>query len=150
MADGRGLPMAMLVNRVARAAEADFFDRLAKTRFADLRMRHTAVLEILDAAPTKITALASQLSVTPQAMSELVDDMERAGYVHRVPDPHDRRARVVVLTPRGTEAVRSCYALLASLEAEYGGLVGLERYREARGALEELAEAIESGRAQAG
>lgn len=144
--NGRVMPMAMLANRVARMAEADFFHRLGATEFSDLRMRHTAVLEILDAAPTRITELAARLSVTPQSMSELIDDMERSGYLQRSPDLLDRRARVAVLTPRGDAAVRCCYELLASIEAEYGTLVGPEHYREARAALERLAGAIEAGR----
>ena len=39
-------------------------------------------------------------------MAEAVEQLERAGYVERRPDPRDRRARLVVLTERG-EAVRS-------------------------------------------
>jgi DNA-binding MarR family transcriptional regulator len=39
-------------------------------------------------------------------MAESVEQLERAGYVERRPDPHDRRARLVFLTPRGG-AVRS-------------------------------------------
>jgi DNA-binding MarR family transcriptional regulator len=39
--------------------------------------------------------------VTPQAMGELVDHLERLGYVRRVPNRRDRRAKLIVPTAAG-------------------------------------------------
>jgi DNA-binding MarR family transcriptional regulator len=35
----------------------------------------------------------------------LVDRLERAGYVHRVPDPTDARARLVQMAERGRQVL---------------------------------------------
>jgi DNA-binding MarR family transcriptional regulator len=142
-----GLPMAMLSHRMARAAEADFFERLAETEYHDLRMRHTAVLEMLAPGPANVTELAGHLGMTPQAMSELLDDMERGGYLQREIDPRDRRARVIRLTSRGQQAVRRCYDLLEAIEAEYAEAVGEKRYREARATFAALLASREERRA---
>jgi DNA-binding MarR family transcriptional regulator len=50
-------------------------------------------------------ALANQLGIDRTVMTYLIDDIERAGLVERQPDPADRRARRVVVTPEGHELV---------------------------------------------
>jgi len=42
--------------------------------------------------------MARVANETPQAMSQLVDELESMGYVERTPDPTDRRAKLIVLT----------------------------------------------------
>ena len=49
-------------------------------------------------------------------MTKRLDRLERAGLVERVPDPTDRRGRLVGLTNRGREVVDA--ALLDHLENE--------------------------------
>ncbi len=39
--------------------------------------------------------------MSPQAMGELVDELEQLGYVVRRPDPTDRRAKLIILTKKG-------------------------------------------------
>lgn len=42
--------------------------------------------------------LASKLHVAPRTVTDLVDGLERDGYLHRVPDPKDRRASILELS----------------------------------------------------
>ncbi|GAA2831012.1 MarR family winged helix-turn-helix transcriptional regulator [Crossiella cryophila] len=51
-------------------------------------------------APSQI-ALAQQLGVDRTVMTYLLDDLERAGFVERRPDPADRRSRQIVITETG-------------------------------------------------
>ena len=118
------LPLALLANRVFKACEADFFDALSAAGHQDLRMRHTALFEALDPSGTRASVLAERLGMTQQAMGQLLEDMETAGYVSRVPDPKDRRARLVTLTDQGQAAVTICYDVLRTLEAGYADLLG--------------------------
>ena len=53
----------------------------------------------------EITALLSTLEVSKAAAGQLVERMEQQGLVERTPDPRDRRARLVSLTPKGRELV---------------------------------------------
>ncbi|MEU4606946.1 MarR family transcriptional regulator [Kribbella sp. NPDC023972] len=63
------------------------------------------VLRTLSAGPTSISRLAERLGITKQGASQIVDDMERRGYVERRPDPSDARARLLQLTTRGEAAL---------------------------------------------
>lgn len=116
--------MALLANRVFKVCEADFFEALGSAGYTDIRMRHTALFEALDDGGTRGSVLAERLSMTQQAMAQLLDDTQAAGYITRIPDPTDRRARVVMLTDRGQAAVDLCYALLTRIEREYARLLG--------------------------
>jgi DNA-binding MarR family transcriptional regulator len=67
------------------------------------------------------------LGVTKQAAVQLVDELEKRGYVSRQPHPEDRRARVVVLAPRGWACVERVVALWSEIERRWAALVGPER-----------------------
>lgn len=60
--------------------------------------------------------IAQVLGIDRTVMTYLVDDLERAGMVERRPDPADRRARQVVLTPRGTEVLADASKRLQQIE----------------------------------
>jgi len=53
---------------------------------------------------TRSTDLATLHDLSPRTITELIDGMERAGLVVRVPDPADRRAKNLTLTPAGVAA----------------------------------------------
>ena len=59
------------------------------------------VLQYLDDAGTRVSVLAERAQITKQSMAELVAHLERHGYVERVPDPADGRAKLVRATDRG-------------------------------------------------
>ncbi len=65
------------------------------------------VLRTLAGGPTSISGLAERLEITKQGASQIVDDMERRGYVERRPDPSDARARLLHLTSRGEAALQA-------------------------------------------
>ncbi len=137
------MPLAMLSARLQRASEADFFARLSESGHPELRMRHPLVLQALEPDGTRARALAAALGISQQAVAELVDDLVRLGYVDRRPDPTDRRARLVTLTPKGRSALREGYAIIAAMEEEYAARVGADSYRVARSAMTELIEQLE-------
>jgi len=65
---------------------------------------HSAVFAQIRAAGSRLTELARGANMTPQAMGELVDELEELRYLERRPDPTDRRAKLIVLTSRATSA----------------------------------------------
>jgi DNA-binding MarR family transcriptional regulator len=73
----------------------------AEQGFDDQGRSDGFVLRTLAAGPTTISGLAERLEVTKQGASQIVDDMERRGYVERRLDPADARARLLHLTERG-------------------------------------------------
>lgn len=93
---------------------------------------------------TRLTTLATRANITPQAMGELVDDLERLGYVVRQPDPADRRAKRIVLTPRGVACVAAAIRTIARLEADLETLLGTAGLAELHDALARIAGATAS------
>jgi DNA-binding MarR family transcriptional regulator len=73
---------------------------------------------------TRLTTIAARANITPQAVGELVDDLERLGYVVRQPDPDDRRAKRIVLTHRGRECVAAAFEVIGALETELEDVLG--------------------------
>ncbi|MFQ6324974.1 MarR family winged helix-turn-helix transcriptional regulator [Nocardia sp. CWNU-33] len=68
----------------------------------------------------------------------LVDQLERADYVQRVPDPADGRARLVRLTRRGTEATILANRIAAEVESEWAAHLGSRTVGQLRRAFEQL------------
>ena len=50
-------------------------------------------------------ALADAIGIEGASLVRLIDELQSSGLVTREPDPSDRRANVVSLTPRGREVV---------------------------------------------
>ena len=70
------------------------------------------------------------LDVDPDlgTMVSLLDDLERAGLAKRRPRPTDRRAREVVITPKGRRALERGRPLAGQMEDEVlQGLTAAER-----------------------
>jgi DNA-binding MarR family transcriptional regulator len=64
-------------------------------------------------------ALAAELKVTPRNVTALIDALEETGFVRRTAHPTDRRAAVIVLTPKGQKSV----ARLQSETTEFAKLL---------------------------
>jgi DNA-binding MarR family transcriptional regulator len=110
-----------------------------------LRMPHTMLLERLPADGARLSVLASLLGMSKQAAGEIVDDLESAGYVQRIADLGDRRARLVVASPKGTAAFGEVFAALNSMDEEFASVVGSQRYDDARSAIVQLIIHLERG-----
>lgn len=86
-----------IVRRQRRASRERLGDTVTHGQFR--------VLRTLDGAdrPLRLSELAAKLAIVPRSATSVVDDLEAAGLVARHPDPNDRRATLVALTPAGTQ-----------------------------------------------
>ena len=99
-----------------------------------------AVLVHLDpVSGTSQTALTAQMSLSKQAVQQLLDQLEAQGLVRREPDPADRRAKRVVLTGSGAEAAAARAKASAGLDERLRERLGRKRFKGLRKALRELA-----------
>lgn len=64
-------------------------------------------------SPQPVAWLARNLGANRQNIQRIVSDMEREGLVCFEPNPHHRRAQLVVLTDKGREAYAAAMALQA-------------------------------------
>jgi DNA-binding MarR family transcriptional regulator len=57
----------------------------------------------------KASELSSLLEVTPGAVSHVLNELEKNGYVERISDPHDRRVVLIHPTRSGLEILEDAY-----------------------------------------
>ena len=142
--DGRPRPanLAVLMREVHIALNDLVLQRLAEHGHAAVRPVHSAVFQYLDDTGTTVSVLAERAQITKQAMAELVAHLETHGYVTRVPDPADRRAKLVRPTDRGNEVVRIAQELVPEVEQWVGTVLDPERTEALRRDLETLSQAL--------
>jgi DNA-binding MarR family transcriptional regulator len=132
----------LLEARRSLASELDA--DLAERGYPDLRPGHAALFLSVDRrSGSRLTDLAEHTRLTKQAMMSMVDDLEGRGYVRRVPDPADARAKLVRLTASGRRAAAECRRATQGLEQRTRRQLGDRSYDAMREALEVLSEPIE-------
>jgi DNA-binding MarR family transcriptional regulator len=123
-----------------RFAEGEVFEALRAAGFDDLTPAQSRLAQRLSPTGVRVTDLADQARITKQTAAALVDDLERAGYVVRRPDPGDARARLVMLSDRGEQLCAAAAAQVAAVEAQWRDHLGAKAYGALRDALLELRE----------
>jgi DNA-binding MarR family transcriptional regulator len=116
----------------------ELMTRLAERGHPDVRFPHGAVFEFLDDAGTRVVVLAERAQVTKQAMAQLVDHLEAHGYVERIPDPDDGRAKLVRATERGHEVFAIARELMEEIDARLADRLGEAKLNRLRKLLSEL------------
>lgn len=106
----------------------------------DLTLAQMRLAARLDDEGSRLTTLAPSAQVTKQTAGFLVDQLEKAGYVERHPDPSDARARLVRGSQRGYAAQQVAREAEAQIEAERTAYLGAERMAALRDALTSLRE----------
>ena len=125
----------ILLMLAARVYADDLHARLAEVGFPEMRPSFGFVFRILRASAPTPSELAARLGVSKQAVGKVLDEMEARGFVARRADPHDRRARRVVLTEHGRAASDAAIRFSDEIEADLRGKVGLEQVATLRAAL---------------
>ncbi len=100
--------------------------------------KHSAVFAQISPDGSRLTELARRANMTPQAMGELVDELVDMGYLVRRPDPHDGRAKLIVLTKRGRDAVAAGLQTIEGIEEQVTELLGSRGHQELRRLLSKL------------
>ncbi len=135
-----------LVQLVAATGAPHLRAAFAAAGLDGIRPAQSVALVPLAGGGLHASDLADRLKVSRQAVAQAVAALERHGYVTRVPDPADARARIIELMPRGRQALRVMRANALALEKRWQHALGQDRLAELRGILQTLlaAEARES------
>jgi DNA-binding MarR family transcriptional regulator len=144
------LQLAEALQRAAKCLRKETFHRLVPYGITPAQGR---ALDTLGRAADvhgremRLNELAERLRIAPRSATTVVDALEAAGLVGRVPDPADRRATLLRLTPEGRAAVEQIGAVRREVAEEHFGPVP-EPDRAT--ALRVLREVTEAGRPCAG
>ena len=108
----------------------------------DLRPSTAQVIPNLPPEGLRMTELASRLRLTLQRAGQLVSELEEVGYLERVSDPADGRAKRVVYTRRGRALIRDIEEITRETTELFAAALGEDRYRRLCAWLAELDVAI--------
>lgn len=143
---GQRREIGILLFVANRALEQRAFDAVVAAGFTDITPAQARVAARIGPSGTRVTDLAEQARVTKQSAAFLVEQLEAAGYVDRVPDPTDGRARLVRLTPRAHLVVQVADAEVERVLAEWADHIGEERLGRLQDTLRDLREVTDPWR----
>jgi DNA-binding MarR family transcriptional regulator len=97
---------------------------LVRRGHTDVRPALLAVAQHIAQAGSRITDLALQAQLTKATVVRTVDELEALGYVERVPDPADGRAKLVKMTPRAHAVQQDAREIITELREEWAKALG--------------------------
>jgi DNA-binding MarR family transcriptional regulator len=97
-------PQRELANLVREYTSAVLRHAAATAKRMSLEASELAALEHLQATgPMTQKRLGERLSISPGAVTAMIDRLESRGHVERTPNPEDRRSALVLITKAGLE-----------------------------------------------
>jgi DNA-binding MarR family transcriptional regulator len=139
----RVVTLISLLRRTTQLMVDEISMRLDEVGYPNCPPSFHPIFENLDPEGTRLTTLAQRTGLTHQSVGEVVAVLEQRGYIERVPDPADGRAKLVRLTDSGRDLVRAAIATIDGIEHQWSqrwrahGLAGDLR-RALQGALADL------------
>ncbi len=126
-------------------------DQLARTRLSKalpkgMELSHFSVLNHMARAGLERSPaqLAKAFHVTRGAMTNTINKLEMAGYVHVRPDWDDARRKMVAISPAGRKARDAALASIIPMISEVVSELGGERVRSALPILREFRVKLEA------
>lgn len=138
--------VAYLLFSAYREMETRIFTALTRAGYGDVTPAQARLFRNIRPEGTRLTDIAQAANISKQTAGFLVDQLVRSGYVTRVADPADARARLVKIAPKGAAAIPIATAVVAKVEAEWAAQLGADRMRSLRDALQALWQTAESFR----
>jgi DNA-binding MarR family transcriptional regulator len=135
----RRLPFIRLLGEAFDDFSDELTRRVQAAGYTDLRPGHGCLFGNIDPDGSRLTELAERARMTKQSVGEVTSDLEARGYVERVPDPNDGRAKIIRLTAQGREAQAIGRALIDDIERDWAERIGEEHLAALREALEAIA-----------
>ena len=123
-----------------RYTEDRLFRALQAAGFDDWTLAQCRVFQRIAPNGSRLKDLADQAQMTKQSASVMVDQLENLGYVRRLPDPKDGRARLIVIEERGRRAVEVVMATLDEIYAEWETYLGTRNFTLLHQILDQLRE----------
>ena len=110
--------------------------------YDDLNPAHIGLWRYPGLDGLRPSQLADRAGITKQSVNELLAYLEQRGYLLRVPDPADGRARVIRLTAKGRRLQDTIYAQAGAAQLRIEEILGPQRFVELQSALELVTEGL--------
>jgi DNA-binding MarR family transcriptional regulator len=140
MDDARPVDLGVALFIPYRYMEDRIFRAVQDAGFDDWTLAQVRVFQRIAADGSRLTDLADQAQMSKQSAGVLVDQLERLGYVRRVPDPTDGRARLIVIEERGRRAAEVATATSSEILSEWMAFLGTRNFTLLHQILDQLRE----------
>jgi DNA-binding MarR family transcriptional regulator len=122
-----GLDITSLFLLSFSTAINELHDRLMELGFEDIRPVHGFIFSCISPDGATGIELAEYLGITKQAVSKIIDYLEKNNYVIRKTHPTDKRGKIIVLTERGSSVMKVKDEILTEIEQRWSENIGIER-----------------------
>ena len=133
------LNLGLLLFIPYRAMENAVMDALAEEGHP-VTLAQARVFQRINPEGSRLGELAQSAQLSKQAVTHLVEQLVRAGYVERAADPSDARARLVTITDLGKEMVRIGAEVVERTEDAWEAHLGASATQQLRATLTKLRE----------
>jgi len=110
--------------------------------YDDLSAAHVGLWRYPGLEELRPSQVADRVGITKQSVNDLLGHLEQHGYILRVPDLVDGRARVIRLTPKGRRLQQTIYAEAGAAQLRIEEILGSRRFTQLHHSLELLTEQL--------
>jgi DNA-binding MarR family transcriptional regulator len=127
--------LGRLIGPIYASFVGEITDRLRSETQGQIRAAHSPIFIYIEDEGSTLTELAAKARMTTPAMKELIDDLEASGYVVRLPNPSDRRSKLIFTTDRGERIIERGRAIIAEIEGDWEKILGKRRFKVLKASL---------------
>ena len=127
-----------LLRMPADAVRRRMLEHLRAHGFDGLEAAHLNVFQYPGPEGARPSELAAELGMSKQALNYMLGELERLGYLERLPDPEDTRSKRIALTARGSAAVKTMLDAVRAVERDWRRELGAKEFEQLRALLLDL------------
>jgi len=140
LSDERGRYVGALLRVVWQWVRDQMYAGVVAAGYDDLNAAHVGLWRYPGLEGLRPSQLADHLGITKQSVNDLLGHLEGRGYLRRVPDSADGRARVIRLTSKGRRLEETIYAEARVAQQRIAEILGPRRFAQLHSSLELLTE----------
>lgn len=139
---GRSRYVGAMLRVVWQWVREQMYAGVVAAGYEDLNAAHVELWRHPGLDGLRPSQLADHVGITKQSVNDLLGHLERHGYLTRVPDPADGRARVIRLTAKGRRLQETIHGEARAAQLQIAEILGPRRFAQLHGSLEVLTELL--------
>jgi DNA-binding MarR family transcriptional regulator len=137
-ASDKGPYIGALLRMAWQRVRARIYSGVQHDGYTDLNPAHVSLFRYEGIDGKRPTQVAEAMQITKQSVHDLIRHLERRGYAQFRPDPSDRRARLIRLTPKGRRLAATARKYAIAAENELKQELGHARFQVFRETLRKM------------
>lgn len=138
----RGRYIGAMLRDVWQWVRDQMYAGVVAAGYDDLSAAHVGLWRYPGLEELRPSQVADRVGITKQSVNDLLGHLEQHGYILRVPDLVDGRARVIRLTPKGRRLQQTIYAEAGAAQLRIEEILGSRRFTQLHHSLQLLSEQL--------